>query len=41
LREAKLDADRTTVANALAEALRRGVITPAVKEHIEQRLGLK
>ncbi len=41
LRDAKLDADRAAVANALADALRRGVITPAVKGHIEQRLGLK
>lgn len=41
LRDAKLDADRAAVASALADALRRGVITPAVKSHIEQRLGLK
>src|SRR5207247_10185467 len=40
LRERKLDADRPAIAAALADALRRGVITPAVKTHIEKRLGL-
>jgi hypothetical protein len=40
LRERKLDADRPAMAAALADALRRNVITPAVKEHIEKRLGL-
>ncbi len=40
LRERKLDADRPAIAAALADALQRGVITPAVKTHIEKRLGL-
>ena len=40
LREQKLDADRTAVSQALADALRSGLITPAVKAHIEKRLGL-
>src|SRR3989441_13372273 len=38
LRERKLDADRPAIAAALADALQRGVITPAVKTHIEKRL---
>src|SRR5205823_2523266 len=40
LREQKLDADRGAVAQALSDALQRGIITPAVKAHIEKRLGL-
>ncbi len=40
LRERKLDADRAAVTAALGDALKRGVITPAVKTHIEKRLGL-
>lgn len=40
LREQKLDADRAAVGRALADALQRGVITPAVQAHIEKRLGL-
>jgi hypothetical protein len=40
LRERKLDADRAAIDTALADALRREVITPAVKAHIEKRLGL-
>ncbi|OLB17724.1 MAG: hypothetical protein AUH12_03845 [Gemmatimonadetes bacterium 13_2_20CM_69_8] len=40
LREQKLDADRAAVSQALADALRSGLITPAVKAHIEKRLGL-
>ncbi len=40
LRERKLDADRPAVSAALGDALTRGVITPAVKAHIEKRLGL-
>src|SRR3989442_10340804 len=39
LRERKLDADRPAIAAALADALRRGVITPAVQTHIEKPLG--
>ncbi len=41
LRERKLDADRATISGALEGALKRGVITPGVKEHLEKRLGLK
>ncbi len=40
LRERKLDADRPAIAAALGDALKRGVITPAVKLHVEKRLGL-
>jgi len=40
LRDLKLDANRAAVGQALADALQRGVITPAVKAHIEKRLGL-
>ncbi|HYT05061.1 MAG TPA: hypothetical protein VEM13_09310 [Gemmatimonadales bacterium] len=40
LRERKLDADRPAITAALGDALKRGVITPAVKAHIEKRLGL-
>ncbi|OLD61511.1 MAG: hypothetical protein AUI33_14485 [Ignavibacteria bacterium 13_1_40CM_2_61_4] len=40
LRDQKLDADRAAVSQALASALQRGAITPAVKGHIEKRLGL-
>ncbi len=36
----ELDADRPAIAAALADALARGVITPAVKAHLEKRLGL-
>jgi len=40
LRERRLDADRAQISAALADALRRGVITAGGKEHIEKRLGL-
>jgi hypothetical protein len=40
LRERKLDAERPAIVAALDDALARGVITPAVKAHIEKRLGL-
>ncbi len=40
LRERKLDADRPTITAALADAAKRGIITPAVQAHIERRLGL-
>jgi len=40
LREQGLDADRARINAALADALRRGVITTGGKEHIEKRLGL-
>jgi hypothetical protein len=41
LRERKLDADRTKISAAIDNALKRGMITPSVKEHLEKRLGLK
>jgi hypothetical protein len=41
LRERKLDADRPQIVAAIDDALKRGVITPGVKEHLEKRLGLK
>jgi hypothetical protein len=40
LRERKLDSGRPAIAAALDDALARGVITPAVKAHLEKRLGL-
>lgn len=40
LRERSLDADRAKVTAAIDDALRRGVITPAVKDHLVKRLGL-
>lgn len=41
LRERKLDADRPKISAAIDGALKRGIITPAVKNHLEHRLGLK
>ncbi len=41
LRDRKLDADRPKIGGAIEDALTRGIITPAVKEHLEKRLGLK
>ena len=41
LRERKVDADRPRITAAIDDALKRGVITPGVKEHLEKRLGLK
>lgn len=40
LRDQGLEADRPQIMAAVAEALSRGVITPAVKAHLEKRLGL-
>ena len=40
LRDRKLDADRPKIAAAIEDALKRGIITPGVKEHLEKRLGL-
>jgi hypothetical protein len=40
LRDRKLDADRPRLGAALDDLLRRGVITPAVKAHLQKRLGL-
>ena len=41
LRDRKLDADRPKITAAIDDALKRGIITPGVKEHLEKRLGLK
>ncbi|HET7790289.1 MAG TPA: hypothetical protein VFK78_05770 [Gemmatimonadales bacterium] len=40
LRDQRIDADRAAVLAAVADLLQRGIITPAVKAHIEKRLGL-
>jgi hypothetical protein len=40
LRERKLDAERPEIAETLEGLVERRVITPAVKSHIENRLGL-
>ena len=41
LRERGVDGDRTQVNAALTDLIARGVITPGVREHLENRLGLK
>jgi hypothetical protein len=41
LRERGLEGDRATVTAALDDLATRGVITPAVRMHLESRLGLK
>jgi hypothetical protein len=41
LRDRKLDADRPKIIAAIADALKRGIITPGVKDHLEKRLGLQ
>jgi hypothetical protein len=40
LRDRKIDADRPTIQQTLTDLLAKGTITPAVKDHIEKRLGL-
>ena len=40
LKDQKLDADRAKITATLDDLLRRGVITPSVKEHLTKRLGL-
>jgi hypothetical protein len=40
LRERGLDADRVAATAALADALRRGIITARVATHLHHRLGL-
>ena len=40
LRQQGLDADRSRITAAIDDALQRGVITPAVKDHLRKRLGL-
>lgn len=41
LRERKVDADRPKITGAIEDALKRGIITPGVRDHLEKRLGLK
>ena len=41
LRDRKIDADRSEINTAIDGLLGRGVITPAVKEHLLSRLGLE
>jgi hypothetical protein len=40
LRERKLDADRGAVNGTLDALLKKGTITPAVRDHIAKRLGV-
>lgn len=40
LRDRGLDADRAATTTALADAVKRGVITTAVQAHLLKRLGL-
>jgi len=40
LREQGLDADRAAITAALADVVKRGIITPDVQEHLRHRLGL-
>ena len=40
LRERGLDADRPKITATLDDVLAKGIITPSVKEHLENRLGL-
>ena len=40
LRERGLDADRPKITATLEDVLAKGTITPSVKEHLENRLGL-
>lgn len=40
LREQGVTADRTQLTAALDDASRRGIIPPAVKSHLEKKLGL-
>jgi hypothetical protein len=40
LRERKLDTNRPELNATLDDLLKRGVITPSVREHLQKRLGL-
>ncbi|UCF40696.1 MAG: hypothetical protein JSW43_13390 [Gemmatimonadota bacterium] len=40
LRDRKIDAERPEITAAIDDMASRGVITPAVKEHLVSRLGL-
>ena len=41
LRDRKLDADRTEIRDTLDKLLKKGTITPGVKEHVLKRLGVE
>jgi hypothetical protein len=40
LRERKLEGDRAAVTACMDDLLKRGVITPSVREHVLKRLGI-
>ncbi len=40
LRERRLDAERPDITATLDDLVQRGIITPAVRSHMESRLGL-
>jgi len=40
LRERKLDADRDRITETLRELQTRGIVTPSVRMHLQNRLGL-
>lgn len=40
MRDQGIDADRVRITAVIDEALKRGVITPSVKKHLESKLGL-
>ncbi len=40
LREQGIQADRARMTGAIDDALKRGIITPSVKKHLENKLGL-
>ena len=40
LRERRLDAERADIASTMDDLVQRGVITPAVRSHMESKLGL-
>ncbi len=40
LRDQGIDADRAGLTAAIDDTLKRGVITPSVKKHLESKLGL-
>jgi hypothetical protein len=40
LREKGIDGDRVATTAALADAVKRGIITPPVQAHLQRRLGL-
>ena len=40
LRERRLDAERDDIASTMDDLVQRGIITPAVRTHMESKLGL-